>query len=137
MPLDYMPWSEEYSVDVASIDGQHQHLVGLINRMMEVLHRGSQNDEVVALLEDLLGYTRSHFAFEEKMMALAGYEGLAAHREKHAAMQSEVGRMLAEAKAGNVMVPLKLMPFLKGWLAKHIMGTDKSYVPALKEAGIA
>jgi hemerythrin-like metal-binding protein len=70
-------------------------------------------------------------------MARAAYEGLAAHREKHAAMQSEVKRLLAEASAGNVMVPLKLMAFLKSWLAKHIMGTDRAYVPVLKEAGIA
>ncbi|MGD0617359.1 MAG: bacteriohemerythrin [Bryobacteraceae bacterium] len=137
MPADYMPWREEYSVEVISIDAQHKHLVSLINGMTLVLQRGSQSHEVVALLEDLLEYTRSHFAFEERMMAQAGYLGLAAHRKKHAAMQSEVGRMLAEAKAGNVMVPLKLMPFLRGWLAKHIMGTDKSYVPALKKAGIA
>jgi hemerythrin len=58
MPVDYMPWNEKYSVEVASIDAQHKHLVGMINGMMEVLQRGSQNDEVVALLEDLLEYPR-------------------------------------------------------------------------------
>jgi hemerythrin-like metal-binding protein len=69
-------------------------------------------------------------------MARAAYDGLAAHKEKHAAMQREVKRLLAEASAGNVIVPLQLMAFLKSWLAKHIMGTDKAYVPTLKEAGI-
>ena len=50
-------------------------------------------------------------------MERARFAGLAAHREKHAAMQ--------------------LTSSLKAWLVKHINGTDKQYAEALLKAGIA
>jgi len=134
--MDYMPWMDDYSVGVASIDAQHKHLVGMINGMKEVLSRGSKSDEVAALLDDLLEYTDSHFAFEEGLMAKAAYEELNAHKEKHTAMKAEVRRLLAQASNGNVVVPLTLMQFLRNWLARHIMVTDKAYASALKKAGI-
>lgn len=135
--MQFMTWNPTYSVEVAAIDAQHRHLVGMINGMMEVLSRGSESVEIVALLEDLLEYTRFHFDFEEKLMARAGYTGLDAHREKHAAMKAEVTRLLAEAQSSRTVVAIKLMNFLKSWLSKHIMGTDKEYVPTLRTAGLA
>ncbi|SPE42217.1 Hemerythrin HHE cation binding region [Candidatus Sulfopaludibacter sp. SbA3] len=135
--MAFFEWSSSYSVEVTQIDAQHKHLVGMLNGVHEVMARGANKDEVLALARDLLDYTRFHFTSEEKLMEQAGYTGLAQHREKHAAMKAEVERLLAAAESGNVAVPIKLMNFLKSWLAKHINGTDKEYVPAMKAAGIA
>jgi len=38
--MPFMPWSDAYSVDIASIDNQHKHLVSMINGMHEVLKPG-------------------------------------------------------------------------------------------------
>jgi hemerythrin len=135
--MEFMPWSDDYSVRVLQLDAQHKHLVGMINGLVEVMQRGAKPDELAALLEDLLDYTRYHFETEEKLMARAGYAGLADHRAKHAAMRAEVERLLAAAQTGNATTAMKLMAFLKNWLAKHINGTDKLYAPALEKAGIA
>ena len=135
--MDFMEWSDTYSVHVAQLDAQHKHLVGMINGLVEVMKRGSQPDELEALLQDLLEYTRYHFETEEKMMARANFPGLEEHRQKHTAMRAEVGRLLADAGSKNATSSMKLMNFLKSWLVKHIGGTDKLYAPALEKAGIA
>jgi hemerythrin len=135
--MDFMTWSDDYSVHIVQLDAQHKHLVGMINGLVEVMKRGCQDDELAALLEDLLDYTRYHFESEEKTMARANYPDLAEHRAKHAAMRAEVERLLAGARSGNTTTAMKLMAFLKNWLIKHINGTDKMYVPALQKAGIA
>lgn len=135
--MDFLPWSNEYSVEVAQIDAQHKHLVGLINGLHEVMKRGGKPEEVHALLEDLLSYTGYHFTTEERLMAAANYAGLAAHHEKHQAMTREVKRLAAEAEKGGATFAMTLMTFLKNWLTKHIDGTDKQYIPAMKQARIA
>jgi len=134
--MEFMPWSNDYSVQVVQLDAQHKHLVGMINGLVEVMQRGAKPDELTALLEDLLEYTCYHFETEEKLMARAAYPGLADHRAKHAAMRAEVERLFAAAKTGNATTAMKLMAFLKSWLAKHINGTDKQYAPALQKAGL-
>ena len=135
--MAFFEWKDSYSVEVQQVDAQHQQLVALLNGMHEVLSHGAARDEVIALAEDLLSYTAYHFASEERLMEQAGYAGLAEHRQKHSAMTCEVERLLEAARHGSVDVPIKLMNFLKGWLAKHINGTDREYVPAMQAAGLA
>ena len=134
--LDFFRWNDSYSVDVAEIDSQHKHLVGLLNGLHEVMKRGAQQHEIEALLQDLLQYTEFHFAAEEKLMARAKYPDLEDHCAKHAAMKQEVVRLLSAAKSGGQSVSISLMAFLKNWLSRHIQGTDKQYAPAMHAAGI-
>ena len=136
--VDFFKWEESYSVHVKEIDDQHKHLVGLINALHETMRRGAPPAEIECLLQDLLAYTDFHFAAEERLMALANYQGLPAHRAKHSAMRQEVERLLGASKAARTAsIAITLMGFLKNWLSRHIEGTDKQYVPAMKQAGVA
>jgi len=134
--VDFFRWNDSYSVDVAEIDNQHKHLVGLLNGLHEVMKRGAQQSEIEALLQDLLQYTEFHFAAEEKLMAQANYADFAEHCAKHVAMKQEVMRLLGATKSGGQSVSISLMAFLKNWLSRHIQGTDKQYAPAMHLAGI-
>jgi hemerythrin len=134
--MAFFNWNESYSVHVAEIDGQHKHLLGMLNALHEIMGRGGDPQEVIKLAEDLLEYTEYHFAAEEKLMAQAGYPGLAEHREKHRAMTGETRRLLGAAHKGGATVSMQLMHFLKGWLAKHIGETDRDYMPDMQRAGI-
>jgi hemerythrin len=134
--MPFMPWSDAYSVDIASIDNQHKHLVSMINGMHEVLKAGAKQDHLEAVLQDLLTYTQGHFAHEEEAMARARYAGLAGHQRKHKAMRAEVERLLELSSTNRATVSIKLMDFLKDWLTKHICQTDREYAPSLKAAKI-
>ena len=136
--MPYLPWKDEFSVGVTQIDEQHKHLVGLLNGLHEVMGRGGQRQEISALLHDLTAYTRFHFDYEEKLMEQANFDGLEEHRAKHRAMKAEVQRLMMAAEMGDSSaLPIKLMTFLKNWLAKHIGVTDKEYTRAMHRAGIA
>jgi hemerythrin len=39
-------------------------------------------------------------------------------------------------KAGEAMVSMELMTFLKDWLVNHIQGTDKKYSSFLRGKGV-
>lgn len=124
-PMQLFEWKDDYSVGVLMVDQQHRHLVSMLNQLHGVMRNGSREAEVRHILNDLIGYTRFHFASEEKLMAECGYPGIQEHVRKHRAMETRVGEFLAEFSANSVTTPPKLLAFLKEWLGRHIMETDK------------
>ena len=124
-------WREEYSVRVPEIDAQHRRLLDMINALHEAMLMGGKAGALKAVMDELVAYTHYHFTFEEQLMARAGYSGLEEHKRKHRAMVSKVGEFAAEISSGQAVVSLKLLNFLKDWLAHHILETDKQYSDAL------
>ncbi len=35
--MNFIRWSEQYSVNIKTIDDQHQHLIKIINKMHEII----------------------------------------------------------------------------------------------------
>jgi hemerythrin len=134
MPL--FEWKPVLSVNVESIDGQHQQLIALMNSFHEA-HERQAYPVAIGHLKKLAAFTEQHFADEERLMAKAAYPGLAAHREHHKKLLTSVGRLAQEyiatpsAKSGE-----HLGKFLKSWLSGHILGVDKEYGPHLVSHGI-
>lgn len=52
---------------------QHKKLVSMVNEMYQAMSQGKGNDVVGKVLNDLIAYTRTHFAAEEKLMQTNGY----------------------------------------------------------------
>lgn len=124
------------SVGVLAIDQQHTHLLKIINNLHEVMARGGKAAEVSAVLEDVISYARQHFTYEEQMLERSGFPDLDDHKKKHKAMFTEVELYLERSKLGSATVSLQLMTFLKGWIVKHIMQTDKGYSSHLAKAPV-
>ena len=129
-----MPWIDSYALGVTWIDDQHKRLVDLINALHQLMLEGARPDCVEAILEDLLAYTDSHFAEEERAMEQAGFAGFTLHRFKHQSMRAEVEKL--KRLHDQPSLPIRLMEFLKSWLARHICETDREYVPALRAANL-
>ncbi len=129
-------WKETYSVHVAALDRQHQQLFSLIAELNDALAAGKGNAIVATILEQLVDYTVSHFAAEEKLMERYGFPGLEEHRCKHRALTEQVNGLIQDFKAGNVGVSVSLMLFLRSWLKDHILGTDQLYSNYLNDKGV-
>lgn len=123
--MQLFEWKDEFNVGVLSVDQQHQQLVHILNQMHSVMKNGSRAAEVHNVLEELVAYTRFHFASEEKLMADCGYPAMDEHIRKHRAMEKRVGEFVAELSRNAATTPPKLFAFLKDWLARHILETDK------------
>ena len=133
---DLMPWSANLSVDIKLIDEQHKKLVGMINELHKAMKLKKSNSAMGAILDRLVDYTASHFATEEKLFAQFGYPEEKAHVELHRKLVAQVVDIQKKFKAGDAMLSMELMTFLKEWLVKHIQGTDKKYSSFLREHGV-
>lgn len=134
--MAFFDWQDEYSVGVRTIDDQHKRLVGYLNDLYEAMRAGQGRDALGEVLNGLVSYTRTHFADEEKFMVAAGYPDYEAHRAKHEKMAAKVASLQEQFKAGAISNPIQITNFLKDWLSRHIMDTDRRYGPYLNAKGI-
>jgi hemerythrin len=125
--MPYLSWKDEYSVGEPLMDSQHQKWIGYINELMRAIEEQRNRDEQEEILENLVIYTRYHFASEERMMNRLGFEGLAEHREVHERMARRVRNMQADVLAGSQVLDCDLLKLMQDWLVEHITGDDRQY----------
>jgi hemerythrin-like metal-binding protein len=130
-----MTWNSKYSVGVKTLDSQHTVLFGLLNDLHAAMLKGQAQSLTGPLLRKLLDYTNTHFSTEEKMLADAGYPGLADHKVKHRALIQKVEGYSVRFEKGEITLNLHLMNFLRDWLTEHIQRTDREYSAWLHEHG--
>jgi len=126
------PWQARYSVGIPEIDEQHKRLIGLINDLQAAMLRGEGKTVLSRILDELIRYTETHFAAEEKLLRARRYSEVAAHEQQHQNLKKQVYALRDELRSGKVTVTMEVMHFLKNWLANHILGADLRYAAALK-----
>jgi len=134
---DMFEWKREYSINIASIDAQHQKLFAIAGELHEAMRIGQARPVLTKILDRLVQYTKAHFAHEEGLMRMHGYPDLAIHKEKHEALTKQVLDFQQAFQAGDAFISIELMTFLKDWLEKHIKGTDMLYSPFLIQRRVA
>ena len=58
------------------------------------------------------------------------------HAQEHRRLEAKVLEFKAKYAAKEVSVNMELMKFLKDWLIKHILGSDRAYSAFLVERGV-
>lgn len=135
MPL--INWTDDLSVNIKSIDEQHKKLVSLINDLSDAMKVGKGSEIIGSVLGQLADYTKTHFAYEEKLMSTHGYAGFMSQKKEHDEFAKKVNSTLQDFKAGKVVMSVEIMQFLKDWLTGHIKGSDKKYSGHLSSKGVA
>ena len=129
MPIVWDKGRFETGIDV--IDGQHKRIVGYLNDLEIAIER-KDRAAVGGVLEELVDYTQSHFAFEETLMQEAGYAFLEMHKKVHELFVRRVSGFVTRfAQGEDIAVELHMM--LVRWLSNHIANEDRDYVAAVKE----
>jgi hemerythrin len=122
----------KYSIGIDAMDAQHARWIQLIDKFRSVgsghlLEQAGINAAAHAL-DELLNYTKSHFASEEQFLAAHNYPDLTAHKARHHELETVVAKLLDEIRAhASSSTPLKLNLFITVWLMEHIMGEDDKY----------
>jgi hemerythrin len=129
-------WNDNLSVKVAEIDSQHQKLIGMINSLNDAMSLGKSKDVMKGILDGMIDYTASHFGVEEKYMDQFGYIQTFQHKQEHRDFVKKAKDLQNGFNEGKVMISMDVMNFLKDWLQKHIMGTDKKYTAFFNEKGL-
>jgi hemerythrin-like metal-binding protein len=126
--MTYIAWDDRYAIGIAAIDEQHRALFQLINQV----HDAPTREVSVQVLASLVGYIKDHFALEERMMASAGYAGLAEHRAEHHRFTLAVLSAHDDYLDGRAVLTERLLPLMRDWLRDHVLTVDRAYIPALQ-----
>ncbi len=128
--MNTLKWSHELEIGIPPIDKQHKRIVDYINQLEEI--KGTPNrEEVGNILDQLVDYTLSHFAFEEELMEESGYMFVNAHKRVHKLFVRKVGTFVDRYKIGED-ITLELLITLKTWLVNHIKNDDNDYSETVK-----
>jgi hemerythrin len=130
-------WKDEYSVKIRSIDEQHKKLVSLVNSLQHAMLTGQGATVLGKILDDLISYTKSHFATEERLLRTNLYPDYNAHKAEHEALTEKVMTLHRDFTSGKPVMTVKVLVFLKNWLVEHIQGTDRKYSAHLLSRGIS
>lgn len=134
--MAFISWDEKYSVGVSEMDAQHKQLVKLLGELYDAMQAQHATEVVGKILSELVRYTKTHFAAEEKYMTQAGYPDLAAQKREHEVFTAKIQKFKDEFDAGRTSLSVSLATFVKDWLFSHISGSDRKYGPFLNSKGI-
>jgi len=129
--MAYFEWTSDLDTRIPVIDRQHRRIVDYINRLAGAIDAGSR-DDVGEVLEELVDYTMTHFAFEEELMEMVDHPYIETHRRTHKLFADKMESYKARFQGGEDVAP-ELNATLRSWLINHIKHDDGDYAAAVRE----
>ncbi len=129
--MTFLEWSDDLDTGIEVIDGQHRRIVDMINQL-HLAQQGNQSQNIGQVIDELVDYTTSHFAFEESMLEEAGYVFTKAHKRVHEVFIKRVDDYRARYSRGEDVTD-ELKGLLGRWLFGHIRNEDRNYVSAVAD----
>lgn len=128
--MTYIVWKSSWNTGIHVIDNQHKRIVDMINELHEA-QQGQKKEAVSNVIEELIDYTLSHFAFEETLMEDAQYQFSRAHKKIHELFIRRVEQYRTRFEQGED-VGDQLKELLSRWLINHICNDDVDYVKSVR-----
>ena len=135
MPL--IQWNSSFSVQNDAMDSQHQRLFELLDQLHEAMSQGKGKEILPKIFDELIQYTKQHFAAEEALLQKHNYPGFIVHKHQHDDLILQVTTLQKQLLAGDFTVSMQTRDFLKQWLIEHIKGSDQKYGTYLKQKGLS
>ncbi|PTD97032.1 bacteriohemerythrin [Pseudothauera lacus] len=123
-------WTSDLNTGIDVIDKQHMRIVDYINELEEA-SAASDRAAIGRVIDGMMDYTLSHFAFEESVQEEAGYPFCKAHKRVHELFVRRVN-LYAERFGDGEDVAVELHELLKNWLLSHIRRDDADYAGAVR-----
>ena len=123
-------WTSDLNTGIDVIDNQHKRIVDYINQLGDAIQQRNKLT-VGRVLEELVDYTVSHFAFEENLQEEAGYELAKPHKGVHDMFIKRVAKY-QERHSAEEDIARELHAMLSTWLIHHIKRDDMAYVSEVK-----
>ena len=134
--MDLIKWKDKYLVNVKVLDEQHKRLVEIINLLYTSMRVGKGNQALGGILNDLISYATNHFSTEEKLLDDFNYPDFEIHKEEHLNFIQKITDFKEAFDLGKAGLSVDVLEFLRNWLSKHIVKSDKKFGPYLNDKGI-
>ncbi len=119
----FFEWDEKFVSGNEIIDNDHKKLVGMINELYSEMSSGDGKKIVSSIISQLADYTNYHFINEERLMKEVNYKNFDKHKAQHDAFANKVKSFIKKSKSDSITI--EVASFLKEWMTKHILGSDK------------
>lgn len=133
--MEYIEWSNNYSVGVELIDDQHKHFVGIMNMLYKEIQTKS-TDRIPLIINELVAYADTHFETEEKYFDEFKYDGTQEHKEEHKKLREKINEFLSHKDNDSLEFAFELLDFLENWLVDHLANMDKKYTKCFNDHGL-
>ncbi|AWK87526.1 bacteriohemerythrin [Azospirillum thermophilum] len=125
--MEPIQWSRWMSVGNEELDDDHRELIAIVNKLASVENRRNPQT-IAAILNELIAYTRHHFAAEEACMAAAGYPTFDAHKALHDSLTRQVEEFRDRFTSSPAAISGEaVFEFCADWLGKHILREDTRF----------
>lgn len=128
--MAHIEWRDDLNTGISVIDKQHHRIVQYINELNDI-SRTHSREQLAHVLQELVDYTLSHFAFEESLMEEAKYPFLNGHKKVHDMFSRRVGDFMQRFSMGEDITE-ELLITLRSWLINHIKADDNDYAAIVK-----
>jgi hemerythrin-like metal-binding domain len=122
---------------VTLIDQQHQELVSMLNRLNDAVKNNESREDIYRIIDDVIAFTRLHFATEEQLMMQSGYTEIEWHKDKHKELIQDALHLKGKlAYVGEEMFTdwFNHWPFAR--VLAHIQYADKQFEDQLLQSGM-
>ncbi|AMK75967.1 MULTISPECIES: bacteriohemerythrin [Methylomonas] len=113
-------WRDDYRIGYDLVDGQHEHLFKLANKVFDAKDKHALKHCV----QELFRYVRKHFRDEERLMSQLNYPDYDHHVQLHNEIELRLSKIDAEFKTDQFSITA-LQILMNDWLLDHILGADK------------
>ena len=114
-------WSDSLLLGHAAIDGEHEQLAELIERM-----RRAAAPEMAQALDAVLEHAATHFAAENELMRATAFPPRDCHISEHEAVLSTLRGVRARLARGEVEVVRRVADALAAWFPPHVQHLDSA-----------
>ncbi|MBU1039898.1 MAG: bacteriohemerythrin [Proteobacteria bacterium] len=124
--MAYLDWDEKMCVGHERIDGQHRHLVGLVNELAEAAARGAGRREVGQLIRAFCDYSAEHFTTEQGLMDSQDYPEYFQQVDAHEECTAQALDYYRQYINGGNVTAQDFLEFVSNWFKEHTLGVDQT-----------
>ena len=127
--MSYFKWTSDLDVGVEELNNQHKELIARMETVYQT-NLSDTKDKIVAAIQHLLECVVEHFTYEEGYLASINYPTLAAHKQIHKNLVTDMSAFAESfTKGSSEKLGDEFMAFLDMWVTTHITVIDGKYNP--------
>ncbi len=122
--------SNEYEIEIAKIDKQHQYLLKTFNDLLEAIEQNQTKEKLYLIIERLAVFSKFNFEIEENLLqhVYSDVYRFNRHKQEHLYFINSVKQFQKEYYYGSKTLVNDIVLFLRKWFITHIDGLDKDLV---------
>jgi len=127
-------WKTGYACGHALIDSQHRALFEQSNRLLDAVMNRWPKDDVLGIINELLGDVVQHFRDEEDILRKSAFPDADEHARIHQALVDKALDLAQRYRDDNLSLGELLHYIAYDVVAKHMLTDDRTFFPYLSVA---